>query len=73
MGRVLFKEFDRRRGPVVNALVAAVEADGPVHGVGVDAQDVFDFIHEVEGVAAEVVDFIDKGKDGDAPFFTDAE
>lgn len=38
-----------------------------------DAQDVFDFIHEVEGVAAEVVDFIDEGEDGNAPFFTDAE
>ena len=38
-----------------------------------DAQDVFDFIHQVEGIAAKVIDFIDKGKDGDAPFLTDPE
>ena len=73
VGRVFFKEFDRRRSPVVDALVVSVQADRPVHGVGVDAKDVFDFIHEVEGVAAEVVDFIDEGEDGNAPFFTDAE
>ena len=73
VGRVFFKEFDRRRSPVVDALVVAIQADRPVHGVGVDAQDIFDFIHEVEGVAAEVVNLVDEGENGDAPFFTDAE
>ena len=59
--------------PIVNAFVVAVDADRPVHGVGVDAEDVFDFVHQVEGISSEMVDFIDKGKNRDASVLTDAE
>jgi hypothetical protein len=50
---------------VEHAAEVAAAADGPVHGVGADAQDVFDLFHEVEGVAGFVVELVDEREDGD--------
>ena len=40
-------------------------ADGPVHGIGVDAQHRFDFLHEVERVARFAVHLVHEREDGD--------
>ena len=53
--------------PVVHALELLAAADGPVHGIGLDAQHVFDLLHEVEGVLGFPVHLVDEGEDGDVP------
>ena len=50
---------------VEHALELLAAADGPVHGVGLDAQDLLDVLHQLKGVAGFAVHLVDEGKDGD--------
>ena len=52
---------------VVDALELLAAADGPVHGVGVDAQLLFQFLAQLKGVPGLPVHLIDEGEDGDVP------
>ena len=53
--------------PVVHALERLAAADGPVDGVGVDAQLVLQLLAQLEGVPGLPVHFVDEGEDGDIP------
>ncbi|KAF5059657.1 hypothetical protein DSECCO2_333960 [anaerobic digester metagenome] len=46
---------------------------GPVHGIGPDAEDILDFLHQLKGIPGFPVHFIDKGKNRDSPQGTDLE
>ena len=50
---------------VVNALEVLAAADGPVHRVGLDAEDLLDIFHQLKRVAGLAVHLVDKGEDGD--------
>ncbi len=58
---------------VVNAFEAWAVAEGPVDGEGVDAEDVFEFVEEVEGGPCWAIHFIHEGEDGDATATADLE
>ena len=49
---------------VEHALELLAAADGPVHGVGLDAQDLLNVLHQLKGVAGFAVHLVDEGKDG---------
>ena len=59
--------------PVVNPLEIFAGADGPVHGVGLDAQLPLQFVQQVEGILGFPVHFVDKGENGDMPHGADLE
>ena len=59
--------------PVEHALEFLAAADGPVHGVGLDAQDLLDVLHQLKGVAGLAVHLVDEGEDGDVPQGADFE
>ena len=56
---------DVARLAVKHASERAAVADGPVHGVGADAEHRFDLFHELERVAAFAVHLVHKREDGD--------
>jgi len=58
---------------VEHALELLAAADGPVHGVGLDAQNLFDVLHQLEGVAGLAVHLVDEGEDGDMAQGADLE
>ena len=58
---------------VEHALELLAAADGPVHGVGLDAQNFFDVLHQLEGVAGLAVHLVDEGEDGDVAQGADLE
>ena len=58
---------------VEHALELLAAADGPVHGVGLDAQDLFDVLHQLKGVAGLAVHLVDEGEDGDVAQGADLE
>ncbi len=60
-------------GAIEDAAEIATVADGPVHGVRADAQDVLDLFHKVEGVAGLAVHLVDEREDGNAAQGADAE
>ena len=53
--------------PVIDALELLAAADGPVHGVGVQAQLLFQLLTQLEGVPGLPVHLVDEGEDGDVP------
>ena len=59
--------------PVVNALKILAGADGPVHGIGFDAQFPLHFIQQVEGVLGFPVHLVDEGEDGNMAHGADLE
>ena len=58
---------------VEHALKLLAAADGPVHGVGLDAQDLLDVLHQLKGIAGFAVHLIDEGEDGDVTQGADLE
>ena len=56
---------DVARLAVEHASERAAVADGPVHGVGADAEHRFDLLHELERVAALAVHLVHEREDGD--------
>ena len=58
---------------VVNPLKVAVRADGPGDGAGVDAQHLFQLLHQLEGIPAGPVQLVDEGEDGDGTHAADVE
>ena len=58
---------------VEHALELLAAADGPVHGVGLDAQDLLDVLHQLKGVAGFAVHLVDEGEDGDVTQGADLE
>jgi len=50
---------------VEHALELLTAADGPVHGVGLDAQNLLNVLHQLKGVAGFAVHLVDEGEDGD--------
>ena len=58
---------------VEDAAEVAARTDGPVHGVGVDAQNALDLLHELEGVARVVVELVHEGEDRDVAKRADLE
>ena len=59
--------------PVVYAPEFLAGADGPVHGVGLDAQLLLQLVQQVEGVLGLPVHLVDEGEDGDVPHGADLE
>ena len=53
--------------PVVHALEVNARANGPVHGVGANAQLLLDLVQQVVGALGIPVHLVDKGEDGDVP------
>ena len=52
---------------VVHALELLAAADGPVHGIGVDAQLLLQLFAQFKGVPGLPVHLVDEGEDGDVP------
>ena len=59
--------------PVVDALKILAGADGPVHGVGLDAQLPLHLVQKVEGVLGLPVHLVHEGKDGNVAHGADLE
>ena len=59
--------------PVVDALKFLAAADGPVDGVGLDAQLALQLVKQIKGILGLAVHLIDKGKDRDVPHRADLE
>ena len=59
--------------PVIDPLELLPGADGPVHGIGVDAQLRLHLAAELQGVPALPVHLVDEGEDGDVPQGADPE
>ena len=66
-------ELDHAGVAVVEALEVAVDADGPVHGAGADAQHLLDLLHQVEGIASGAVHLVDEGEDRNGAQAADLE
>ena len=64
--RVADEEMARLRLAVVNAGVIAVDADGPIHRAGANAEHVLDIGHEVERIFSEMIDLVYEGENGNA-------
>ena len=58
---------------IEHATEVAAVADGPVHGIGADAQHRLDLLHELERVAALMVELVDEGEDRDVAQGTHTE
>ena len=59
--------------PLVDTLELHAAADGPVHGVGADAELLLQLVDEVEGVSCLAIHLVDEGEDGDVPHGADLE
>ena len=59
--------------PVVNALEILAGANGPVHGISLNAQLPLHLVQQVEGVLGLPVHLINKGKNGNVPHGADLE
>ena len=57
--------------PVVHPFKVHPRADGPVHGVGADAQLLLDLVQQVVGALGVPVHLVDEGEDGDVPHDAD--
>ena len=64
---VSFKGQDPAAHPVEHALEVLAAADGPVHGIGLDAQDLLDVLHQLKGVPGLPVHLVDESEDRDMP------
>ena len=58
---------------VVDALEVLAAADGPVHRVGLDAEDFLDVLHQFKRVAGLAVHLVDEGKNRDVAQRADLE
>ena len=67
------EEQQLRLLPVVDALKILAAADGPVHGVGLDAQLPLHLVQQVEGIFRLPIHLVDEGKDGNVPHGADLE
>ena len=70
---ILGKELDAILLAVVDTAIGAIRADRPVHRIGADAQNIFQFIHQIERRLAKAVELVDKGEDGNPALTADAE
>ena len=59
--------------PVIDTLEVLAAADGPVDGVGLNAQLLLQLLAELKGVPGLPVHLIDEGEDGDVPQGADLE
>ena len=59
--------------PVIHALKLLAGADGPVAGIGLDAELIFQLVQQLERVARLAIHFIDKGEDRDVAHRADLE
>ena len=58
---------------VIDALELLAAADGPVHGIGLDAKLVFQLVEQVERVLGLAVHLVDKREDRDMAHGADLE
>ena len=58
---------------VIDALEVLAAADGPVHRVGLDAEDFFNVLHQLKRVAGLAVHLVDEGEDRDVAQRADLE
>ena len=68
-----FEEVDRGSAAVVHSAEVGAHAEGPVHGAGGNAEDAFQFVHEVERIAGRAVQFVHEREDRDAAAAADFE
>ena len=61
------------RPPVIDTLKGGPAGNGPVHGIGADAEFRFQLVQQLEGVPGLPVHLVDEGEDGDAPHGADLE
>ncbi|MNC26072.1 hypothetical protein D3C75_741890 [compost metagenome] len=59
--------------PVIDAAELLAGADGPVHGIGTDTQQVLNLLKKLERVSALPVQLVDEGKDGNTPLAANLE
>ena len=67
------EEEDAALFPVVDALELLAAADGPVDGIGVDAQLPLHLLAQFQGVFGLPVHLVDEGEDGDVAHGADPE
>ena len=67
------KEVDVLPAAVIDALELLAAADGPVHGIGLDAELVFQLVEQVERVLRLAVHLVDKREDRDMAHSADLE
>ena len=70
---VTLERKDLAAGAVEYAAEVAAVADGPVHGIGADAEHVLDLFHEVKRVARLAVHLVHEREDRDTAHSADAE
>ena len=58
---------------VKHPLELLARADGPVHGIGLDAQHRLDLVQQIEGAASLAIHLVDEGEDRDVPQQADLE
>ena len=69
----LGKSKNLPRLTVVDALEILSAADGPVHGIGADAEFLLQLFQQIIGAARLTVQLVDEGEDGNMPHGADAE
>ena len=73
LGAAAFEQAHAAVDDVIGAEEIAALADRPGHRRGVERQRLFDFIQEIEGVAALAVHLVDEGDDGNVAEPADLE
>ncbi len=73
LGAAAFEQAYAAVGDIIGAEEIAAAADRPGHRRGVERQRLFDFIQEIEGIAALTVHLVDEGDDGNVAETADLE
>ena len=73
VGGIFGEELNSILLTVEDAEIIAVDADGPIHGISANAEDVLNLVDEVERDFAVTVELIDEGEDRNAALTADFE
>ena len=63
MAGVVLKQLNGVFQTVIYTLIVTINTDRPVYRESTDAQNLFQLIHQIKGIAAVTVQLINKGKD----------
>ena len=73
LGAAAFEQAHAAGGDIIGAEEIAAAADRPGHRRGVERQRLFDFVQQIEGIAALAVHLVDEGDDGNVAQTADLE
>src|SRR3954463_3423155 len=68
-----FEEMDKPGSSVVNAAKIGAVAERPINGIGVDAENAFQFIEQHERIFCRPIQLVHDSEDGDAALAADLE